>query len=299
MSRWQIPSDTQYSGQEFHEGRTHTLSWIWNPRSLLWRQTIYEEPGVLVLMKIQWIEKSVKLSNYDEEIQNYLQTAVFCAVVLSCSVVSDSFRHDCQAPLQTVACQAPLSTEFSRQDYWSGLPFPTSGVLASPGIEPMSFEFPELASAFFTISTTWQAHKQSVADYSLANILLLPTIRQIIFPTPLMLAVWPGHMGRSDNAPAPRKCGFSSLPFSLCPEKNLPQYQQLLGSQIRYMKQSSPSSLIDPRLKKSHPSWPMSMRINAYCWMPLTSSGYLLHTWLFLWIYKAFDASVMLTQQSS
>ena len=36
----------------------------------------------------------------------------------------------------TVIHQAPLSTEFSRQEYWSGLPFPTPGDLPDPGIEP-------------------------------------------------------------------------------------------------------------------------------------------------------------------
>ena len=35
----------------------------------------------------------------------------------------------------TVACQAPLSMEFSRQEYWSGLPFPSPGDLPNPGIE--------------------------------------------------------------------------------------------------------------------------------------------------------------------
>ena len=38
----------------------------------------------------------------------------------------------------TVAYQAPLSMEFSRQEYWSGLPFPSSGDLPDPGIEPRS-----------------------------------------------------------------------------------------------------------------------------------------------------------------
>ena len=38
----------------------------------------------------------------------------------------------------TVAHQAPLCMEFSRQDYWSGLPFPSPGVLPDPGIEPRS-----------------------------------------------------------------------------------------------------------------------------------------------------------------
>ena len=38
----------------------------------------------------------------------------------------------------TVACQAPLSIGFSRQEYWSGLPFPSPGDLPNPGIEPGS-----------------------------------------------------------------------------------------------------------------------------------------------------------------
>ena len=37
-------------------------------------------------------------------------------------------------PLWTVACQVPLSMGFSRQKYWSGLPFPTSGDRLNPGI---------------------------------------------------------------------------------------------------------------------------------------------------------------------
>ena len=38
----------------------------------------------------------------------------------------------------TVACQAPLSMGFSRQEYWSGLPFPSPGDLPDPGIKPGS-----------------------------------------------------------------------------------------------------------------------------------------------------------------
>ena len=40
--------------------------------------------------------------------------------------------------LWTVACQAPLSMGFSWQEYWSGLPFPSTGDLPNPGIEPGS-----------------------------------------------------------------------------------------------------------------------------------------------------------------
>ena len=42
------------------------------------------------------------------------------------------------ATLWTVAPQAPLSMGFSRQEYWSGLPFPSPGDLPDPGIEPGS-----------------------------------------------------------------------------------------------------------------------------------------------------------------
>ena len=38
----------------------------------------------------------------------------------------------------TVAYQVPPSKEFSRQEYWSGLPFPSPGDLPNPGIEPGS-----------------------------------------------------------------------------------------------------------------------------------------------------------------
>ena len=46
----------------------------------------------------------------------------------------------------TVACQAPLSMEFSGQEYWSGLPFPTPENLPDPEIELESLESPALAT---------------------------------------------------------------------------------------------------------------------------------------------------------
>ena len=49
----------------------------------------------------------------------------------------------------TVAHQAPLSMEFSRQEYWNGLPFPTPGDLPDPGIELEPPASPTLAGGFF------------------------------------------------------------------------------------------------------------------------------------------------------
>ena len=48
-----------------------------------------------------------------------------------------------------IAHQAPLTMEFSRQEYWSGLPFPTPRDLPKPGIEPVSLASPTLAGRFF------------------------------------------------------------------------------------------------------------------------------------------------------
>ena len=49
-----------------------------------------------------------------------------------------------------VARQAPLPIEFSRKEYWSGLPFPASGNLPNPGIEPVSSMSPVCAGEFFS-----------------------------------------------------------------------------------------------------------------------------------------------------
>ena len=52
----------------------------------------------------------------------------------------------------TIAHQASLSVGFSRQEYWTVLPFPSPGDLPNPRIEPTS---PALTYGFFTSSTTW------------------------------------------------------------------------------------------------------------------------------------------------
>ena len=83
-----------------------------------------------------------------------LETVGFWALVM----VSGSSKvvHACMlswvqlfATLWTVACQAPLSVEYSRQEYWSGLLCPPPGNLPDPGIEPTSLASPALADGFF------------------------------------------------------------------------------------------------------------------------------------------------------
>ena len=82
---------------------------------------------------------------------------VLCLLVQKCLNIQETHTHiqTCvHAHLHqffvtpwTVAHQAPLSMEFSRQEYWSGLPFPSPGNLPDSGIELMS---PALADGFFT-----------------------------------------------------------------------------------------------------------------------------------------------------
>ena len=71
--------------------------------------------------------------------------------------------------LWIVACQAPPSMGFSREEYWSGLPCPPPGNLPDSGIEPLSLMSPALAGRFFTTSATWEALELS---YDLAIPLL-------------------------------------------------------------------------------------------------------------------------------
>ena len=68
------------------------------------------------------------------------------AFLCVCAIVSDSVT------LWTVAHHAPLSMEYSRQEYQSELPFPPPGYLPNPGIEPTDLVSPALAGRFYTIA---------------------------------------------------------------------------------------------------------------------------------------------------
>ena len=62
------------------------------------------------------------------------------------------------ATLWTVAHQAPLTMEFSKQEYQTGLPFLPPGDLPNPGIEPASPKSLALTGRFFYHCTTWEAN---------------------------------------------------------------------------------------------------------------------------------------------
>ena len=69
---------------------------------------------------------------------------------------------------RAVPCQAPLSVEFSRRDYWRGLPLPTPGDLPDPGIEPTSLVSP--AVGFFTCDLeNRRAHLKMVLSWVIST----------------------------------------------------------------------------------------------------------------------------------
>ena len=72
-----------------------------------------------------------------------------------------------------VAHLVPLSLEFSRQEYWSGLPFPPPGDLSNPGMEPTSFA---LAGRFFTIKPPGKLQTTITRIIGLLGLLGLATV---------------------------------------------------------------------------------------------------------------------------
>ena len=71
-----------------------------------------------------------KFIHFEGESKIVLSIIMKVKVPHSCSTLCD--------PMDYVACQASLSMEFSSQEYWSGLPFPSPGDLPNPGIKPGS-----------------------------------------------------------------------------------------------------------------------------------------------------------------
>ena len=79
--------------------------------------------------------------------------------------------------VQLLACQDPLSMGFSRQEYWSGLSFPSPGDLPDPGIEPASPIAPALADGFFITKPPGKPLSFHKADYFVKVIHVLGTVK--------------------------------------------------------------------------------------------------------------------------
>ena len=97
-----------------------------------------------------------------KECSNYHKIALISLPSKCLGVLSCFSRIWLFATLWTIACQAALPgypwIGFSRQEYWSGFPFPSPGGLPHSRTEPSSFISPTLAGGFFTTST-WEASK--------------------------------------------------------------------------------------------------------------------------------------------
>ena len=76
--------------------------------------------------------------------------------VLSCYSCVRIFATSCSG-----THQAPLPMGFLRQEYWSGLPFPSPGDLPDQAIEPARLSSPALAGGFFATSANWEDPKKA------------------------------------------------------------------------------------------------------------------------------------------
>ena len=96
--------------------------------------------------------------------------SLYCVCVCVCVCVL--FSQLCPTLCDPIYSSLPSSSflESSRQEYWSGLPWPSPGDLPDPRIEPLSLMSPALAGEFFTASTTWEASFSS----ELSSIMFFP-----------------------------------------------------------------------------------------------------------------------------
>ena len=126
--------------------------WNWNQSILFknsWLKITYKKIKLLNLN----VPRSFSLMYIFIVFSSYVATAfrfkpsIFYCDSLCVCVCSVSWLC---LTLWTIASQAPLSMEFSRQEYWSRLPFPTPGDLPDQGMEPTSLVPPALAGGFFT-----------------------------------------------------------------------------------------------------------------------------------------------------
>ena len=89
-------------------------------------------------LNIMWCRMYSRIWHWNKVSMHATTTSIHLKILLltrlseSCSVLSDSLWPQ---------GQAPLSMGFSRQEYWSGLPFPSPGDLPDPGVEPVLLSF--------------------------------------------------------------------------------------------------------------------------------------------------------------
>ena len=107
------------------------------------------------------MKKNIKMNVYMCITESLCYTAETNSVINqlhACSVTKSCLF----ATLWTVAPQAPLSMGLPRQEYWSGLPFPSLGDLPNPGIETSSLVSLALAGRFFITEPPGKPYKSTI-----------------------------------------------------------------------------------------------------------------------------------------
>ena len=133
------------------------------------------------VLSLQYFPKSKTLLKLKKNYEN--STFVYAKLLQSCPTL---YSH--------VGCSPPGSSVhgISRQEYWSGLPWPSPGDLSNPGIELESLMSPTLAGRLFTTSTTWEAHEIIVLHaYSVPTTMVKLKPKAIFkLPCPLIHPPW-------------------------------------------------------------------------------------------------------------
>ena len=143
------------------------------------------------------------------------------------------------ATLCTVSCQAPLLWGFSRQKYWSGLPYPPPGNLSNLGIKPGSLTSFALAGMFFTTSTTWESRTDCI-------VLVQSLSRVRLFATPWITANQASLSITSSQS--------SSKPMST--ESVMPSSHLILSHPLLFLSSVFPSIRVFPSELACPIRWP-------------------------------------------
>ena len=124
----------------------NTLLYIWQITN---KDLLYNTGNSTWYYAVSYIRKEYKKEwTYVSYMYNWITLLYVCVCV--CVSVCLLSHIQLFVTQWTVARQAPLSMEFSRQEYWSGLLFSPPGDLPNPGIKPTSLVSPTLAGGFFT-----------------------------------------------------------------------------------------------------------------------------------------------------
>ena len=151
---WYMYTMEYYSAIKMNEFESVPVRWM----SLEWRKSEREKHHILMQVYGIWkndIDELVcRAEIEDSDIKNRLMDMATEGEKMQ--LLSRAWLF--VAPW-TRAPQASLSMEFPRQEYWSGLPYPTPGDLPDSGIKLVSLTSPALAGKFFTTSATWFCNK--------------------------------------------------------------------------------------------------------------------------------------------